>query len=360
VLAQTFADFELIVVDDASTDDTGRYLLGLTDPRIRIIRHEHNRRLPSALNTGFAAARGEFLTWTSADNCCSPLFLEALVAALTAYPDAGLAYSAFAWIDARDRITAVCCDQDFSYSSLLSCNPGNASFLYRRALRDAVGVYDAELEGTEDWDMWLRMREQCEPVYVPEILYYFRIHAGSMTATMTDAIRCAAERTFAKTLERRGERFQLDALYPGLSLCQDQKQAGADACLDLAGKLLRSPWLNQAMGSIAGRSLEKAVELGADRASVDMLLALGRARCGEWEAATQLSGQLRQRGNAEIQAIVGAMMTACARRDLDQLAGAVHAFARSHPSELARLEQSQRRIFAFTAGQWKHGESRDA
>ena len=354
VLAQTYADFELIVVDDASTDDTGAYLAGLTDPRIRIIRHDRNRRLPTALNTGFGVARGELLTWTSADNYCSPVFLEALVAALDAYPDAGLAYSAFAWIDERDRITGVCRDQDFTHASLLSYNPGNASFLYRRNLQEKVGLYDAGLEGAEDWDMWLRMREQCEPVYVPEILYYYRLHAGSMTRTMPDAIRRAAERTFAKALERRGDCFQLDDLYPTLSLCQDRRQAGADACLDLAGKFLQSPWLNQTMGAIAGRSIERAVELGADRARASVLLALGRARCGEWEAAAHLTGDLRRNGNVDVRAAAEALVAACAKRNLDQLAAAVRAFTQSHPSELARLEYSRRRVFAFTA---RHGET---
>src|SRR5262249_10919089 len=81
VLAQTYRDFELVIVTDGSPDGTKEYLDALTDPRIVVV-HQENRRLPGALNTGFAHARGELLTWVSADNHCAPLFLEALVGAL--------------------------------------------------------------------------------------------------------------------------------------------------------------------------------------------------------------------------------------------------------------------------------------
>ena len=73
-LAQTYPHWELIVVDDCSTDDSPQIVAGFAadDARIRVIRHAHNRKLPGALNTGFDAARGEYLTWTSDDNLLPP------------------------------------------------------------------------------------------------------------------------------------------------------------------------------------------------------------------------------------------------------------------------------------------------
>src|SRR5215468_4846876 len=82
VLAQTLADFELIVVDDCSTDATPALVaeLAARDPRIIAVRHEANRKLPGALNTGFARARGRYFTWTSDDNLYAPAALARLAA----------------------------------------------------------------------------------------------------------------------------------------------------------------------------------------------------------------------------------------------------------------------------------------
>src|SRR6185369_9920514 len=108
------------------------YLDDLRDPRVVVV-HQDNQRLPGALNSGFARARGELFTWVSADNACAPMFLEALVGALDHHPDAGFACSAFAWIDGADRITGVHRDQDLTVRALLKQNPGIAAFLYRRS-----------------------------------------------------------------------------------------------------------------------------------------------------------------------------------------------------------------------------------
>ncbi|HEY7975548.1 MAG TPA: glycosyltransferase family 2 protein, partial [Ktedonobacterales bacterium] len=74
IVAQTYTNWELICVDDTSTDATPTVLAewAARDARIHVIRHEVNKRLPGALNTGFAAARGELLTWTSDDNRYRP------------------------------------------------------------------------------------------------------------------------------------------------------------------------------------------------------------------------------------------------------------------------------------------------
>jgi tetratricopeptide (TPR) repeat protein len=257
---QTFYDFELIVVNDGSTDGTYEYLESLRSRQIRVI-HQENSRLPNALNAGFDLARGKYLTWTSDDNYCSPLFLEGLAAALDADPEAGFAYSSFAWIDDLNRITGVCRDQDFSYSSLLRCNPGNASFLYRRECREQVGLYDPQLDGAEDWDMWLRIMEHFEPVYVPEILYYYRLHDRSTTATKADMVRHASQLTFEKALSRHNGMPRVESLYPSISECIDKGTARLHACLDIGVKMLASPWFNDRYGQAAVFFLDQALKL---------------------------------------------------------------------------------------------------
>src|SRR5262245_13663115 len=77
---QTYGDFEIIVVDDASTDGTSEQILGLNDPRIRLLRHETNRGVGAACNTGVLAAKGELIAWLDSDDTWYPEKLERQVA----------------------------------------------------------------------------------------------------------------------------------------------------------------------------------------------------------------------------------------------------------------------------------------
>lgn len=201
LLVQTFTEFELIIVNDGSTDGTMEFLDSLSDPRIRII-HQKNSRLPLALNAGFKLARGQLLTWTSADNYCAPHFLETFVSAFNNHPEACFAYSAFAWINEDGQITGVHQNQDVSWANMIKANPGIASFMYRKVCHETLGWYDPDLEGAEDWDMWLRIIERYPAIYVPEMLYYYRIHNNSMTATKTNLIATSSQKTKIKASDR--------------------------------------------------------------------------------------------------------------------------------------------------------------
>src|SRR6516164_7318203 len=102
-LRQTYPNWELILVDDASTDETpsiiAEYLA--RDSRIATLRNPVNRKLPASLNAGFARARGELLTWTSDDNCYLPEALGEMAAFLKTNPSVDLVYVDFTVIDER-------------------------------------------------------------------------------------------------------------------------------------------------------------------------------------------------------------------------------------------------------------------
>jgi glycosyltransferase involved in cell wall biosynthesis len=275
VFSQTFTDFELIVVNDGSTDETRDYLDSLRDPRVRVI-HQENRKLPSALNRGFDHSRGEFLTWVSSDNYLSPLFLQTFVSALQANPQAGLAYSAFIHVDQDDNIIKITRSPGLDYRRLLLEFPGMASFMYRRCCQDKVGLYDASLEGAEDWDMWLRIAEHFGLLYVPDVLCYYRHHEASMTCRVPEAIAKSAVTAFENAVSR----LRLDVLYPGLRSVKDQRSAELYACLNLAAEIMQSKW----SGTSAATGIMKSVFAQLpDSVEAANNLALATAISGQWD-----------------------------------------------------------------------------
>lgn len=181
ILNQTCRDYELIVVNDGSTDDTPRILDEYQQGYDFTVIHQENQKLPRALNTGFRMARGQYLTWTSSDNVMLPHMLEMLADALDCYPQVGLVYADWEVIDEHGQVIGVVQTLDFDRYLLMRVNYINACFLYRRACQDAVGLYDPEYIYAEDWEYWLRISSSFEMMRVPQVLYQYRIHDSSLT-----------------------------------------------------------------------------------------------------------------------------------------------------------------------------------
>lgn len=181
ILGQTFADFELICVDDGSTDETPAILShhAESDPRISIITNRPNRGLPGALNAGFAVARGELHSWTSDDNIARPHMLERLVQALDANPNSAIAHANYSVIDAQGTVIGF--QKVGPASEILFGNRIGAAFLYRAEVTRTLGGYDTALFGAEDYDFWLRAARSFRFVRLDEDLYLYRRHDGSLT-----------------------------------------------------------------------------------------------------------------------------------------------------------------------------------
>lgn len=189
IAAQSFTDYELICVDDASSDASPQILAAAAaaDARIAVMRLDRNVGLPAALNAGFARARGDYFSWTSDDNVLRPAMLEVLVAALDAHPGHAVAHSDYRIIDPdgqpgeRVRVGPV--------SDLILGNNVGASFLYRREVDFALGGYDPDLFGAEDYDFWLRAAAHYRFYHVAEDLYLYRKHPRSLTSSRAAAVQ---------------------------------------------------------------------------------------------------------------------------------------------------------------------------
>lgn len=245
-LDQCFADFEVIVVNDGSTDGTQEWLDAYRHPRLRVI-HQENKGPAEAINTGILAARGEYVTWMSADNYCASYFVDAFVSALDSSPQAAFAYSPYYVIDASDRIHSVYFASVLSLRELITRtghNRGNASFMYRKSIHDVVGMYSG---WTCDADMWVKILERYNSVYLVEPVYFYRIHEAMATHTKKTEMAIEVPKILKDYMLRNngGISIQLlQRLYPALQKAQDLAPL---ALADLSCRLFNNGMQNEAL-----------------------------------------------------------------------------------------------------------------
>jgi glycosyltransferase involved in cell wall biosynthesis len=201
-LAQTYTDFELIVVDDASADATPDIMADYArrDPRIRSITNRENLKLPRSLNIGFASAVGRSFTWISDDNRFRPHALQTLAAVLDERPDVDVVYSDYSVIDETGSAVAFRRVSPIEHIGRVNCV--GASFLYRRDVHEALNGFDARKPLVEDYDFWLRAarRFRFEPLAVD--LYEYRLHSGSLSTEHDTAILNAHRLLLRESLPR--------------------------------------------------------------------------------------------------------------------------------------------------------------
>ncbi len=198
VLQQTYTNFELIIINDGSKDDSLKIAeeYSKTDSRIRVFTQE-NKKIPRTLSRGFNLARGEFLTWTSADNVMDKDFLEKMVADLKAKPDTGMVFANMRLIDAKGKRLRKHGWFEFPFGSGNVIFPQNvfelntyanntigAAFMYRKSAKEVLGAYSSFKHTLEDYDYWMRMNNLCgiEHTDFLEPCYSYRWHDGSLTA----------------------------------------------------------------------------------------------------------------------------------------------------------------------------------
>ena len=187
VLAQTFTDFELIIVDDASEDETPEVVAGMTDPRIRPFRHSHNRKLAATRNTGIANARGEYVAFLDDDDEFLPTKLERQVEALdSAGPDVGMVY---AWwntvgptgaVEYAGRPTAQGCVFEQALALRLILGMGSTS-MFKASAVIAAGGFDESIVRSEDLDFLCRLTREYNIAVVRQVLV--RLHVGHLRMT---------------------------------------------------------------------------------------------------------------------------------------------------------------------------------
>jgi GT2 family glycosyltransferase len=183
VLTQTFQDFEIVIVDDGSTDpQTVRLLSDYRRPRTRVV-HIENRGLPGARNEGVRQTRGPYVCLLDADDRLEASYFEKAVAVLDRDP--AIAFVSH-WLRTFGDEEWEWKPESPDFPALLDRNSINGAALVRREALVAVGLFDESMRsGCEDWDLWISMVERgLRGTILPEVLFFYRRRPDSMSRLM--------------------------------------------------------------------------------------------------------------------------------------------------------------------------------
>ena len=191
-LNQTHRNIELIIVDDGSMDETPDTIKSYQDERIKCIRHKKNRGLPRALNTGFAMATGEYLTWTSDDNCYAEDAIESMLALLQINKKIDFVYANYYVINGDGAVL-----QSVSVGpskNLKEYNCIGPCFLYRRKIYEVIGEYNPSAFLAEDYEYWIRVFKRFRMEKLDKFIYWHRSHPQSLTGQYAAEAKHCADR----------------------------------------------------------------------------------------------------------------------------------------------------------------------
>jgi glycosyltransferase involved in cell wall biosynthesis len=192
VLHQQHVTFEVLVVDEGSSDDTATVLASISDPRVRVIRHDRPQGLPAARNHGADEARGEWLAFMDDDDLWAPGKLHLQLRAARQADRDWVYTGAVNFVDSRITFYQPLLPPEQTVKALRHYNAipgGGSNVVWRRATWLQVGPFATCFHGGEDWDMSIRLAEHGPPAWVNRPLVAKRVHATNMFSDVAPILR---------------------------------------------------------------------------------------------------------------------------------------------------------------------------
>jgi len=186
ILAQTFTDFEFLILDDASSDTTGEIIkhYARKNPRIVALRNEKNLGISKTRNALLAHARGEYVAWQDADDIALSHRLATQLAYMETHPEVGISGGSLLFFDGnRDLSVRRYAHHDAQLrAQVLRQSPvSQPTAIIRRSVLEKTGVFDESLPQAEDLDLSLRIGRFAKFGNVPQVLLKYRFHSDSVT-----------------------------------------------------------------------------------------------------------------------------------------------------------------------------------
>lgn len=208
MLSQSFADFELLVIDDGSLDSTRKLLESVDDPRLRLVSNERNIGLIGTLNRGLDLATGRYIARMDADDVSAPERLEKQVFYLEGHPDVHVLGSMVNLINEQGMvfgaISGYPTDPDEIHRYLLrECCLIHPSVIFRKDTVKAAGGYAANARHAEDYDLWLRLSVRHKIANLPDKLVSYRMHRDQVSIRNLITQHQVAQRCRRAALKKR-------------------------------------------------------------------------------------------------------------------------------------------------------------
>jgi glycosyltransferase involved in cell wall biosynthesis len=212
VLKQTFTDFELIVINDGSSDNIIEWFSEVNDPRFRLISQE-NQGMANARNTGILQARGEYIAFLDADDLWKETKLEKQVLCLNENPSVGLVYTWTEFINSngeRTKFTVAHTSKGNIWEQIIveDVVGSGSSAMVRACCFDKVGLFDPSVAIAADFDMWVRIAYVYEITVVKEFLLLYRQHENNASKNRLEMINIHAQ-----VIEKNFRGVPLDSFY---------------------------------------------------------------------------------------------------------------------------------------------------
>lgn len=227
ILAQSYGDFELIVINDCSKDRTEEIVLSYDDPRIVYLKNEENLGVAATLNKGLAVAKGEYIARMDADDISLPKRFEKQAAFLSANEDIAVLGTN---VETFNEAGPICTGwsamepEQMKVDLLFACGLAHPSVMMRTGVIRELGGYDENFNGLEDYELWCRVLERHQITTLPDILLRYRIHSSQVTQNPSERYL-----ELMRTLKRRQlKQLELEPNEIFLRYCEGKKLESSD------------------------------------------------------------------------------------------------------------------------------------